>query len=117
MTSNERFLFAVKITSGCTLTIGMLLFLLGLLENDYKIFTSIGLGTVIGGGLIFLLGVLFVATEEIVDKTDKGSKDNSKVISLKKKRKQKKKEKSAMADAPNSVIHNPKSCKVVYLKR
>ena len=111
MTSKEKILFTVKITSCCVLTIGFILFLLGLIVNDYKILTSIGIGTLVSGGLIFLLGALFVATEEMVDKTDKGTK----VISLKEKRRQKKK--SAIADAPGSIIDNPKSCKVVYLKR
>jgi len=115
MASKEKILFAVKIASGCILTIGLMIFFIGLLENDYKILTSIGLGTLIGGGLILLLGVLFVATEEMVDNTDKGFKKSSKVTPLKVKKKQKKK--SAMSDAPHSIIQNPKSCKVVYLRR
>ncbi|WP_019121468.1 hypothetical protein [Brevibacillus massiliensis] len=55
------------------LSIGVILFLLGFFENGYAVFTSIGIGTVVGAVFIFLIGMFFVATEEMLEKTKKGA--------------------------------------------
>lgn len=107
MEGKRKILNTVKLVGSTVLTIGMMTFLLGLFENDYSVLTSIGIGTVMGAVFIFLIGVFFVATEEMLDKTYKGIK----VASVQTKRK------SALADAPNRIIGNPRSCKVVYLRR
>lgn len=107
METKKKILDFVKRVGGTVLTVGIVTFLIGLLENDYSILTSIGLGTVMGAVFIFLIGIFFVATEEMLSKTDKGIK----IASINTKRK------SALIDAPNRIIDNPRSCKVVYLRR
>lgn len=74
MESRKKFLNAVKYVGGSVLTIGVIMFLFGFSENDYSIFTSLGIGTVMGAVFIFLMGVFFVATEEMLEKTQKGVK-------------------------------------------
>ena len=74
MESKRKLLNAVKYVGGSILIIGIIMFSLGFLENDYSILTSIGIGTVMGAVFIFLMGVFFVATEEMLDKTIKGVK-------------------------------------------
>lgn len=61
---------AVKYAGGTILTIGIFLFLLGFFGNEQaSVLTSIGIGTVIGAVFIFLMGVFFSATEEMLEKT------------------------------------------------
>lgn len=74
MESKRKILNTVKYVGGSVLTMGIVMFLLGLFENDYSILTSLGIGTVMGSVFIFLMGVFFVATEEMLDKTIKGIK-------------------------------------------
>lgn len=107
MESKKKILEAVKYV-GCTvLTVGMINFLIGFFVNDYRILTSIGIGTVMGAVFIFLMGIFFVATEEMLENTDKGMRVASPIQT----------KRSAMVDAPNQIIGNPRSCKVVYLRR
>lgn len=72
MESKEKILNVVKILGSTVLGIGIIMFLLGLFVSDYTILTSIGIGTVMGAVFIFLIGVFFVATEEMLSKTSKG---------------------------------------------
>jgi hypothetical protein len=66
--SNSKILNAVKYVGGTTLTIGIALFLLGLFESGSSLLTPIGIGTVMGAIFIFVMGVFFVATEEMLEK-------------------------------------------------
>nr|WP_263327550.1 hypothetical protein [Neobacillus sp. Marseille-Q6967] len=74
MKSKGNIINAVGRIGIAVLTLGIMFFLFGLFENDYKIFVSIGIGTVVGAVFIFLIGVFFVATEEMLAKTNKGNK-------------------------------------------
>ncbi|MFK2825344.1 hypothetical protein QYG89_06540 [Bacillus sp. B190/17] len=72
MESRGKMLNAVKYAGGSLLTIGFIIFLAGLLESGYSVLTPVGIGMVSGAIFIFLMGVFFVATEEMYEKTDKG---------------------------------------------
>jgi hypothetical protein len=73
--SKLKILNAVKYMGGTTLTIGMLLFLLGLFESGSSLLTPIGIGTVMGAIFIFLMGVFFVVTEEMLEKRRNAMKE------------------------------------------
>ncbi|UYG98073.1 hypothetical protein [Cytobacillus firmus] len=68
MESKIKILNAVKFIGGTILAIGIIIFSIGLIENDYKLLTSFGIGTIMGSVFIFLIGVFFVASEEMVEK-------------------------------------------------
>ena len=72
MESKLKMLNAVKYVGGTVLAIGILIFLYGFFVSDYSAITGIGIGTIMGAIFIFLMGVFFVATEEMLEKTDKG---------------------------------------------
>ncbi|MFZ3579070.1 hypothetical protein [Virgibacillus sp. DJP39] len=69
MESKIKILNAVKNISGTILTIGIIIFSLGFFESDYIVLIPIGIGTFIGAGFIFLMGMFFVVSEEMVEKT------------------------------------------------
>lgn len=68
MKSRMKMLNAVKYVGGTVLTCGIFLFLFGLLASGYSIFIPVGIGTVVGAVFIFLMGVFFVATDEMLAK-------------------------------------------------
>lgn len=72
MDSKQAMLNIIKYTGGTILTIGISIFLYGFFISNYSAITGIGIGTVMGAIFIFLMGVFFVATEEMQDKRDKG---------------------------------------------
>jgi hypothetical protein len=73
MRSNLKIINAVGHVGLSVLTIGVFAFLFGLFESDYSFLVPIGIGTVVGAVFIFVMGVFFVATEEMLAKTNKGS--------------------------------------------
>jgi hypothetical protein len=75
MRSNLKLLNAIKYAGGIVLTIGIITFLLGFFESDSSLLTPIGIGTIMGAIFIFLMGVFFVATEEMLEKSYKGIKE------------------------------------------
>jgi TRAP-type C4-dicarboxylate transport system permease small subunit len=68
--SNTKILNAVKYISAVILTLGIIMFSLGIIESEYKILTPIGMGTITGAGFIFIIGMFFVAAEEMIQKTN-----------------------------------------------
>ncbi|MBW8348383.1 hypothetical protein K0H71_02850 [Bacillus sp. IITD106] len=72
MNDHIKLLNAVKYVGYTILTVGIIIFLYGFFVSDHSSITSIGIGTVMGAIFIFLMGVFFVATEELQEKTDKG---------------------------------------------
>ena len=72
MEAKFKMLNAVKIVGLSVLAIGISIFLYGFFVSDYSTITGIGIGTVMGAIFIFLMGVFFVVTEEMLEKTDKG---------------------------------------------
>lgn len=74
MVSNTKILNAVKVSGGVLLTIGILTFFYSFFVNGYSNLIGISIGIIMGAVFIFLMGVFFVATEEVLKKTDKGQK-------------------------------------------
>lgn len=71
MESTCKILNAVKYVGFTLLAIGISIFLYGFFVSNYSAITGIGIGTIIGAVFIFLMGIFFVATEEMQIKTDK----------------------------------------------
>ena len=67
-----KMLNAVKYTGGTVLTIGIIIFLYGFFISDYSAITGVGIGTIMGAIFIFLMGIFFIVTEEMHEKTHKG---------------------------------------------
>lgn len=78
MESTRKILNATKSVGYTILSIGMAIFLYGFFVSDTSVATSVGIGTVMGAIFIFLIGVFFVATEEMEKKTDKGIRFSNK---------------------------------------
>lgn len=72
MDTNFKILHATKCIGYTILTIGIAIFLYGFFISDYSAITGIGIGTVMAATFIFLMGIFFVATEEVQGKTTKG---------------------------------------------
>lgn len=71
MESKSKILKTVKYVSSTVLILGISIFLYGFFVSDYSSVTAIGIGTVMGAVFIFLMGVFFVATEEMHEKVNK----------------------------------------------
>ncbi|PLT30793.1 hypothetical protein CUU66_06090 [Peribacillus deserti] len=71
---NNNFLKAVTYAAAPILVIGIALFLKGFFENGSSIWTPIGIGAVMGAIFIFVMGMFMIATEEVLEKSYKGSK-------------------------------------------
>jgi hypothetical protein len=71
MKTGKKMLNAVKIAGSIVLTLGIVIFLYGFFVSDYSAITGIGIGTIMGAVFIFLMGVFFVATEEVLEKFSK----------------------------------------------
>ncbi|AVQ97788.1 hypothetical protein ACTWPF_17235 [Oceanobacillus sp. M65] len=71
MKTGKKMLNAVKIAGSTVLTLGIVIFLYGFFVSDYSAITGIGIGTIMGAVFIFLMGVFFVATEEVLEKFSK----------------------------------------------
>jgi hypothetical protein len=70
--NNSPILNAVKIVGVSLLTIGVIIFILGFFGSPISNMIPIGIGTVVGAVLIFVMGLFFVATEEMLVKTGRG---------------------------------------------
>lgn len=68
---NEKMLRATKYVSAILLFTGIMIFIYGFIVSDYSNVTGIGIGTVMGAVFIFLMGLFFVATEEMNDRRKK----------------------------------------------
>lgn len=73
MNSRVKMLNVTKLVSSIVFFLGMIVFIYGY-ENGFIYAVGIGLGTVAGAILIFLMGMFFIATEEMVENTFKGIK-------------------------------------------
>ncbi|MFS0862923.1 hypothetical protein [Fredinandcohnia sp. 179-A 10B2 NHS] len=71
MESKVKLLNACKFIGGALFILGTVLFILGLSVSGYSILTPLGIGTVVGAVFIFLMGVFFVVTEEMLEKNYK----------------------------------------------
>lgn len=73
MNLNANILKAVNYVAVVILAIGLIIFSFGFFGNGNNILTPIGIGTVMGAVIIFVMGIFFVATEEMLNKTKKGA--------------------------------------------
>lgn len=71
MTTNLNVLRYAKTICLTLLTLGLIIFSFGFFSNSFNILTPIGIGTVVSAVFIFVMGVFFVATEEILAKAHK----------------------------------------------
>ncbi|MEC1157912.1 hypothetical protein [Cytobacillus horneckiae] len=69
MKTKQSMLNAVKYYGGTLLIAGIIIFSLGFFGNVSSALTGIGIGTVMGAIFVFLMGVFFLATEEVLEKT------------------------------------------------
>jgi hypothetical protein len=74
MATREKFLNAVTYVGLTVLTIGVISFILGLIVTGFTILVPIGIGTAVGAVFIFLIGVFLVVTEEMLEKSNRGTK-------------------------------------------
>ncbi|MED3550728.1 hypothetical protein ACTHO0_09745 [Cytobacillus praedii] len=73
MNLNSSLLRAINIVGLSILAIGFIIFSFGFFGNGNNILTPIGIGTVMGAVFIFVMGLFFVATEEVLNKAKKGA--------------------------------------------
>ncbi|WP_203554153.1 hypothetical protein [Bacillus sp. B15-48] len=64
ITAYIKVLNAVKIIGGSSFTLGLVTFLVGFFVH-HNLVVGIGLGAIVGAVFIFIMGVFFVATEEM----------------------------------------------------
>lgn len=74
MISQTTILNAVKNICGSLLILGVGIFLFGVFGNASSTLVGIGIGTVMGAVFIFLMGVFFTVTQELLDKAHKPAK-------------------------------------------
>ncbi|MFF2445467.1 hypothetical protein ACFVSW_00080 [Neobacillus sp. NPDC058068] len=72
MKLNVKILNTVKVSGSILLTLGILTFFYSFFVNDYRNLAGISIGIIMGAVFIFLMGVFFVATEEMLKTSDKG---------------------------------------------
>lgn len=72
MNSRMKILHATRWSGSITLLLGIMIFLAGIVSGLIPVI-GIGLGTIIGAVMFFLMGMFFIATEEMVENTEKGN--------------------------------------------
>ncbi|MEK4534248.1 hypothetical protein ACWF7H_10595 [Peribacillus butanolivorans] len=88
MEANQKMLDAVKWVSGTGCVIGIIIFALSLFVSDYNkdyILTAVGMAIILSAAAIFLVGIFFVLTEEMVMNTHKGERvvpETTKIIKI-----------------------------------
>lgn len=66
MESYVKMLHATKIVGAALLTIGIAVFLYGTLISDYSTVMGVGIGIVMGAVFTFIIGMILVASEEMI---------------------------------------------------
>ncbi len=66
-----KMITATKTAGAIILTIGIAIFLYGMIVSDYVFVTGIGVGAVMGAVFIFLIGMFLIAAEEMIIKGKK----------------------------------------------
>jgi hypothetical protein len=69
--TKDQILNAVKLLGGTIIAVGAILFLFGIFVDGYNYLLLSGTGVMMGGVFLFLMGVFFVATEEMFDKINR----------------------------------------------
>ena len=73
MESKWKMLNATKYIGGSLLTLGIITFLMGVFASGSSVLTPMGIGAVVGAVFVFLIGIFFVAAEEMLEKAYKGA--------------------------------------------
>lgn len=71
MNSRMKILNATKLAGSITLLTGIMIFLYGVVSGLNSVI-GIGIGAIVGAVMFFIMGMFFIATEEMVENTDKG---------------------------------------------
>ncbi|MBD7945805.1 MULTISPECIES: hypothetical protein [Psychrobacillus] len=66
MESYVKMLHATKIVGAALLTIGIAVFLYGTLISEYSTVMGVGIGIVMGAVFTFIIGMILVASEEMI---------------------------------------------------
>jgi hypothetical protein len=74
MVGREKVLNAIAYIGLTILMIGILSFITGLLVNGFSALVAVGIGISVGAVFIFLIGVFLVVTDEMLEKSNKGTK-------------------------------------------
>ncbi|OCA91751.1 hypothetical protein A8F95_20275 [Bacillus wudalianchiensis] len=72
MDYKEKMLNATKYIGGTILAFGIITFLIGFFATDSSVLTPMGIGAVVGAVFVFLIGIFFVAAEEMLEKAYRG---------------------------------------------
>jgi hypothetical protein len=59
---------ATRNVGGVILILGIAIFIYGMIVSDYVVITGIGVGAVMGAVFIFLIGMILIASEEMLSK-------------------------------------------------
>ena len=66
MESNSKIIQVTSYIGSTLLTLGILIFLYGAFVSSVSTTIGIGIGTVMGAVFVFLMGIFFVVTEEMI---------------------------------------------------
>lgn len=76
MESYVKMLHATKMVGATLLTIGIAIFLYGALLSELSAVIGVGIGVVMGAVFIFLIGMILVASEEMILNSNKYKKES-----------------------------------------
>ncbi|WP_102029241.1 hypothetical protein [Salirhabdus sp. Marseille-P4669] len=65
MDNKARILNVSRFIGVTVLTIGLIIFLMGMYKSGFTAFAAIGLGTIMGAVFIFLIGLFLVVVEDM----------------------------------------------------
>ncbi|MER2006871.1 MAG: hypothetical protein ABS939_05405 [Psychrobacillus sp.] len=68
MESYVKMLHATKVVGAALLTIGIAVFLYGTFVSEYSTVMGVGIGIVMGAVFTFIIGMILVASEEMISK-------------------------------------------------
>ncbi|NME06200.1 hypothetical protein [Psychrobacillus sp. BL-248-WT-3] len=68
MESYVKMLHATKVVGAALLTIGIAVFLYGTFVSEYSTIMGVGIGIVMGAVFTFIIGMILVASEEMISK-------------------------------------------------
>lgn len=77
MDSNSKIFQVTSYIGGTLLTLGILIFLYGAFVSSVSTTIGIGIGTVMGAVFVFLMGIFFVVTEEMIMNSRKYKKESA----------------------------------------
>ena len=76
MENYVKMLHATKYVGATLLTIGIAIFLYGALISEFSTAIGVGIGVVMGAVFIFLIGMILVASEEMLLNSSKYKKES-----------------------------------------